>query len=494
MSRFNTAAKSRVVRKPDKVNLAGGNAYSQSAKGELVAHLLTSMVQDQFYRKAEDGADRLIQLVRGVEPQFAAKAAIFARNEFHMRSVTHIVASEIPAIVKGERWTKNFIDKVVARPDDALEIFALYLARYGKPVPNSLKKGLAMGLSKFDAHQLAKYRAEDKAVSMVDIFNLVHPKPTADNAEAFGKLVDGELRQVNTWENKVSAAGTSENKTEAKSQAWGELIEAKKLGYMAALRNLRNIAQDAPEHLDSVLSYIANPKAVANSKQLPFRFISALEAIEGADLPNGAVTKIRRALNSALDASFSNVPKFEGRTLIALDRSSSMTSTYSSKNGKAAVDYAIPLAVGLLKTNDADFMLYESKAQYVRDLNVDDTFTTLAQDIRKRCRGGGTNVSSVFESAKGKYDRIIILSDNESWVERYRGGNPAKGLEVYKLRTGANPFVYAMDLTGYGDLMFPEKGRKVAHVSGFSDKVFDLFGALEQDPEAVVRKIEAIVL
>lgn len=489
MARFNTTAVKKTARRPDKVNLAGGNAFSQSAKSQLVHTLLTSFVKDQFYRSADQGIADVRNLVASVDPQFAAKAAIYARNEFGMRSVSHIVASEVPVHVKGEKWTKNFIDKVVRRPDDATEILSLYLATHGKPVPNSLKKGLGLALGKFDAYQLAKYRGDGKGVSLIDVVNLVHVKPNAKNREALEQLVDGTLKSTGTWESKLSEAGKSEDKAEAKTQAWKELIESGKIGYFAALRNIRNVSQQAPEMLGELMYMICDPAQVKKSLVLPFRYITALDEIEKAGLSTTHMNLVRKGLNKALEASFDNAPKFDGNTLVAIDRSGSMTGWGSAR---ATIDYAVVFAAALMKGSDADLMLYDSTAQYFNRVNPDDTFTTILKTIRSQCNGGATNVSAVFHEANKKYDRIVILSDNESWLDRgwYGHGSAADA----KAQHQPQAFVYAMDLAGYGDLQFPESDRKVANIAGFSEKVFDMFKLLEQDPDALVKKIEAVEL
>ena len=55
MARFN---QKRVAAGPDTINLAGGEAFQESAELELVSILLTSMVQDQFYRSGNQTLDR----------------------------------------------------------------------------------------------------------------------------------------------------------------------------------------------------------------------------------------------------------------------------------------------------------------------------------------------------------------------------------------------------------------------------------------------------
>ena len=126
--KFNTLLK-RKVRKPDTRNLAGGEAFTMSAKLELVTILLTSFLENKFYRGGNATAKRLKELIGQIsDKEFVAKAAIYARREAGMRSVSHLVAGEIAKNVKGAEWTKRFFERVVYRTDDVLEILAYYMA------------------------------------------------------------------------------------------------------------------------------------------------------------------------------------------------------------------------------------------------------------------------------------------------------------------------------------------------------------------------------
>ena len=202
MSRFNHATKSTKT-----VNRAGGEAFEMSPKLALVTHVLTSMVKDQFYRSADEGISELQELIAKNDPLFVAKTALYARREYGLRSVSHIIASEIAKSVKGVQWTKSFFDKIVYRPDDMTEILSLYWADF-KNEPNALRKGFKEAFKRFDAYQLAKYRGEGKEVSLVDVVNVVHPLHT----EALAKLVKGELKNEKTWEAKISATKGDDTK------------------------------------------------------------------------------------------------------------------------------------------------------------------------------------------------------------------------------------------------------------------------------------------
>jgi TROVE domain len=176
-------------------------------------------------------ATRIKQLLSEIGgKKLAAKAALYARKGAGMRSVTHLVASELAHAVKGETWTAKFYDRIVHHPDDALEILACYLATHGRPIPNALKKGLGAALSRFDEYQLAKYRKTRAEISLVDVVNLVHPPHT----EALRKLVTGTLAPAETWETKLTQAGAAAESdvelAELKKDVWAKLLTSRKIG------------------------------------------------------------------------------------------------------------------------------------------------------------------------------------------------------------------------------------------------------------------------
>lgn len=483
MSRFNTVTPT----KTKTTNLAGGEAYTQSPELELVSILLTSFANDQFYRSANDTFEQLKKLIGLCDKKFVAQAAVYARTKFGMRSISHVTASELAKYISGQAWAKDFYSSVVYRPDDITEIFAYHLSKNGKET-NAMRKGLAKAFDKFDKYAIAKYRGENKDFTLVDVVNLVHPKPTEKNKEALAALMKGELKSFDTWESELTKAGqsaeTDEQKDELKKEAWVKLIKEKKIGYFALLRNLRNIIEQAPDILNEALELLVNENLIKKSLVLPFRFLTAYEEIqklnEGAQVRNTLVY-----LNKAIDISVSNVPKFEGETLVVLDVSSSMTQS-GSVNGKVVVPARIGtlFAAALVKSNNCDFLTFDGDARYV-NLNPMDTTVTLANSIR--LNGGSTNFHAIFQKANRKYDRIIILSDMQGWVGY---STPTAELNTYKKATGANPFIYSFDLNSYGSMQFPE--QNVFALAGFSEKVFDIMKLLEQDKKALINEIKKI--
>lgn len=457
--------------KKEKVkNLAGGMAYSQEKEMSLLALLLTSFVDDKFYESSKQNQERLLALLETCNKEFCAKAILYARREFGMRSITHVAASMLARRISGEKWAKNFYDKIVYRLDDMTEILALHLSNKQK-LSNAMKRGFASAFERFDAYQIAKYRGEGNKVKLVDAVNLVHPKKSPKNGDAIELLVKGELKSFDTWETMLSAVG---NDIEKKIQVWKTLLSEKKLGYMALLRNVRNIILLRDDELSKMcLDSLLDKDAIHKSLVLPFRFSTAYEQISHVD------SKAMLAISKACEIACDNVPRLDGRTLIALDTSGSM---YGKPSRIASLFAAV-----LLKTNDCDLMTFDDYAKY-KNVNPDDSLLTIQSQLHF-C-GGGTNFSSVFKNAAKKYDRIIILSDMQSWMGPY---SPKKAYLEYKQKFGIESCkVYSIDLAGYGTLMLPEKD--VYCLAGFSEKIFDLMALMEQGMDALHQKVSEISL
>lgn len=485
MARFNTQAVGTKT-----VNLAGGEAFTESPKLELVSILLTSFAQDQFYRSADDTLGRLCALIDKIpDKSFVAKAAVYARNEFGMRSLSHVAAAELAYRLQGQGqrkdWRIRFIDGVIRRPDDITEILSYYTAKYGKPT-KMLKKGIARAFGKFDAYQLAKYRGEGKGFKLIDAVNLCHPKPAEINSEALKSLVAGTLRSEDTWEAKLTKAGQAasgeDEKAEFKREAWLSLLKERKIGYFALLRNLRNILDQAPEGIPDAVNMLTDRKLIKKSLVLPFRYLVAMNELQRVARSQVFLSAISDAVDKAVD----NVPVFPGQTLVALDVSGSMT-LWARNASYTNVDIAALFAAAMAKKGNTDVIRFHGDAEYA-NVNPADTVLTIASRLAN-CPGGATDFHSIFRTARGPYDRVVIFSDMKGWVGY---NNPTKTFKAWKMKYACDPFVYSVDLAGYGTLQFPE--RNVFCLAGFSEKMFDIMKLLEQDKNALINKIEEVVL
>ena len=115
----------------------------------------------------------------------------------------------------------------------------------------------------------------------------------------------------------------------------------------------------------------------------------------------------------------------------------------------------------------------------------------ILEKAMRSCCGGGTNMHLPFEkmiSENVDADRIIILSDNECNCGGYYGAPVQRLADEYRMRTGNNIWVHAIDLQGYGTQQF--HGSKTNIIAGWSEKVFDFIKLAEQGESNLEKTIE----
>lgn len=197
---------------------------------------------------------------------------------------------------------------------------------------------------------------------------------------------------------------------------------------------------------------------------------------------------IRRHLDIAIEISCDNVPNMEN-TLVVIDNSGSMQSPVANSNHLMCKEAGAIFGMILAKRSNADIMEFCTTARYIR-YNLKDSVMDFGRTFASKNKvGHGTNFDAIFQTARKKYDRIVIFSDMQTWVG---GRTPEKMMANYMKRTKANPFVYAFDLRGYGSSQF-STGRAF-QLAGFSDKVFDIMSMLETDRNALVNAIKKVEL
>ena len=472
MSKFNSPTTIKTKNKEGRV------AYSMKDKEKLVTQVLSSFFQEnKFYGDNSAEMQETIERVIRADPKFVSNLAVFARREFNMRSVAHVLTAYLAHDERGKRYVRQTVKGVTIRGDDVTEIMAFYLSTFGKPVPNSLKKGIADVMTGFDEYTLAKYKGDNKAVKMRDILCLCRPKPKDKEQEALWKrCLEGTLATPETWEAQLSANGNN-------AETWEKLIDGGKVGYMALLRNLNNILSANPSNVDNVLKRIADPVAVRKSKQLPFRFLSAYKSV--ISIGNSSVFD---ALESAVDASVDNLPKLPGTTVIAVDASGSMSSPISSKSNIRCCE--IGMMLGVIANRICEKSIFytfnntlEKKALSTRNGII---YTTMNEAEAT----GGTNMFLPFEQMIKDgviADRIILISDNQCNAG-WGGVTPQSVADGYRRKMGNKDiWVHAIDLMGYGTQQFC--GPRTNVIAGWSEKVFDFILLAEEGVGSIMEAI-----
>lgn len=491
-------------------NYEGAKAYKLTPEMELYAAVVTAGLSDTFYEKEDTRLARIQALMLNTDAAFIAKLAIYTRTEMHMRSIPMVLAVELARMASGQTVVSQTVKGVVKRADEITELLAYYqLAnkRTGNKKLNKLSKQVQKGLSeafnRFDEYQFAKYdRATE--VTLRDALFLVHPKAKDEAQQVlFNKIAKKELAVPYTWETELSALGQVKYADASKKAIvlkwkWEELIDSGKLGYMALLRNLRNILQAnvSMVHVRKVCAYLSNEQAVLNSKQLPFRFLAAYREIKV--LSSEYVTMILNALEAAVVVSVQNMKGFDDttRVTIACDVSGSMQKNISPKS--KVMLYDIGLILG---------MLMQSKCQRVVSGMFGDSWKLInlpnrgvlgnVEEYYKREGevGYSTNGYKVIKdliNRKVVMDKVMLFTDCQLWNSQGTGDNMQRSWLAYK-KISPDAKLYLFDLAGYGNTPLSVEQNDVYLIAGWSDKVFDVLQAIENGEDALT-KIKQVML
>lgn len=475
MSKFNTTNTNKTF------NKSGHIAYDMADKEKLVTMVLTSFFNEQKYYG--DNSTKLVKLAEKVAekyPVFVANLACYARKEMHLRSISHVLTAIVAHTNISKMYTKYVILNITLRADDITEILACYLNIYGKPIPNSLKKGLGAAMNKFNEFDFSKYNGHKKAIKFKDVLNLCHPVPKDETQSIiFSRILNDNLNTAIRWETELAAHGNTQ-------EVWENLIENNQVGYMAALRNLRNILKVNPKNIDKILDKLSNKEEVLKSKQLPFRFLSAYKNIAGM-----ASTKIYDCLEQACRYSVSNLPKIPGTTVIAIDISGSMSNLLSKKSQVECGEIAILL--GLIANLMCENAYVYTFNNSLKQLNISH-YTSILQNAATYRFCGGTDLKAPLEHilVQGIYaDRLILISDNEINAPSYyySYAHTCESLaDKYRRTINSDFWVHAIDLQGYGTQQFI--GSHTNIIAGWSERILEFIKLAEEGIDTQVNRIE----
>jgi hypothetical protein len=293
----------------------------------------------------------------------------------------------------------------------------------------------------------------------------------------------------------LSAAGqvaytSPAERAAAVARTWETLVTSGRLGYMALLRNLRNLleANVNASVLAHACATLADPGQVARAKQLPFRFLAAYREVLA--LKNGAAAPVLAALEAAISASVANLRGFDGttRVVVACDVSGSMQQPISPRS--KVLLYDVGLVLG---------MLLQSRCQHVVTGIFGNTWKRIAlpqgqvlrnvQELYRREGevGYSTNGYLVIQDLRQRrevVDKVMIFTDCQLWSDR--GVEVAQEWAAYRANVAPQARLYLFDLAGHGPTPLDVRAEHgVALIAGWSDKVFDVLAALEHGGDAL---------
>jgi len=301
-------------------------------KDSLLNIVAAALIQQPKASVNDPTMRKIIVLTKKIgfyDPEFVLKLAIYVRLDLNIRSTANFLLAVASNIKECQAYFKKYFGGTIRLPSDWLDVAATYhvlpdRSLKGKSLPTCLRKAMVNKFPDFDAYQLGKYNKErsikrklkkmkeEKAQNpdapkfkdqkpMLTIKQLIRQlhisEPNYNVMCLLGKKYpnsENEFRELNlpgkfeedkagrrmklptpeTWETLLSEKGN-------KASTWEELIEHKKLPFMAMLRNLRNLiyAGVHPRYHKWAQNKLSNAQTIAQSRQFPFSFFSAYEVI-----------------------------------------------------------------------------------------------------------------------------------------------------------------------------------------------------------------------
>lgn len=421
--RFNIFSK-----RPD-VTHEGAPAVVLTAEQKLRRSVLSCLLwEGEFYEDGVAIADRMAALAAEVDPRVVADLAVEARERFNLRHAPLLLLTVLARTGSGTSLVAEAIERVIQRADELTEFLALYWRSGRRPLTKQMKRGLARAFAKFDAYQLAKYD-RDGPVKLRDVLFLVHAKPKDEAQAALWKQVaDRALPAPDTWEVALSGGGD-------KRETFERLLTERKLGYLALLRNLRNMDE---AQVDEVLVREAIVARRGAQRVLPFRYVAAARA----------APRFEPDLDQALMEAVLEQPVFDGRTLVLVDVSGSMDYRLSARSDLTRMDAAATLASIL--AGDVRVFTFSER---VVEVPARRGMAGVDAIVRSQPHSGTRLGEAVKQMNRLPHDRLIVLTDEQS---QDAVPNP-KAVKAYMVNVAS-----ARNGVGYGAW---------THIDGFSEAV-----------------------
>jgi len=494
-------------------------AYAFSPRHQLAQLAATGCLSQTFYANAEDQLDTVTALAQGVDAAFVAKTAIYARESGYMKDMPALLAAGLavrdvallgqvfPRVVDNGKMLRNFVQ----------------ILRSGAVGRKSLgtrpKKLVQHWLLTATEKQLLN-AAVGNTPSLADVVKMVHPKPAeawraAWFAWLIGKPVDEAalppITQAFERFKRESAQGVASDVPDVPFQMltalelspaqWAQI--ARTGSWQVVRQNLNTFARhgvfDIPGMAEVVAAKLSDPQAVAKARVMPYQLMAAFK-VTGEAVPQ----VVRDALQDAMEVALNNVPSFEGRVVVCPDVSGSMSSAVTGHRGSATssvrcIDVAALVAAAVLRKNPQARVLPFEQDVVKLALNARDSVMTNAQALAK-IGGGGTNCSAplaLLNRERASVDLVILVSDNESWVDASRRGatQTMREWEVLKQRNPKARLV-CIDIQPTVTTQAAER-QDILNVGGFSDAVFTMvanFAASKMDAEHWVGEIDKVSL
>jgi len=175
----------------------GGN-LSREGKSLLVNELASKGVVKYHAAELEDQAKEIVEtaiaIANSEAPRDLLALANWCRSEMNIRSTPQVLLAIAANNTNTKEWVREYCSKVIKRPDEIRDVVAIYTWLFGRPFPNSLKKGICDALKKVNEYGFMKYNT-DIFPTFKDVLLLTTgaKKRSPLSKEVYTYLVNGEI-------------------------------------------------------------------------------------------------------------------------------------------------------------------------------------------------------------------------------------------------------------------------------------------------------------
>ncbi|MBV8325593.1 TROVE domain-containing protein [Chryseobacterium sp.] len=420
--------------------------------------LANLLFESDYYQSADDIMKQIEDLCYKVDGEKIIQLAIECRFEQKLRHTPLwllILAHEIHGIS-----VKEAIAKIANRPDMTIDLLQMLKVRNGSyKMSKPIKKGLAKAFDQYDEYQISKYKKTNMALSLIDVVNMVHPKPTDKNEKALKDLVANTLQPANTWETALSQGA-------GKKETFERMISEKSLGALAILRNLRNMTEAglSKENISTAISQVRS------------HWLTPLNFLAAQRNASEYTEDIDRAMKNCFAGE-----KIKGKTILAIDVSGSMGQVTSSHSKFSRMDLAFAMAAAGSYIFEDLILVFtagndgERKGKHMiwnqgKGLRLFDSYRKIYTELG----GGGIFTHQLCEWLKNQgyaqdTERLVVISDSQD-IDAYYGSDKKPDTSPYKTS-------YIIDISTHTHGI--KTGNWTAEINGWSDKVFHYIKALE---------------
>ncbi|CDS69987.1 TROVE domain-containing protein [Salmonella enterica subsp. enterica] len=472
-------------------NQQGAAAFAFTPRHTLAQMVMTGCMNETFYVSGQAQLNDVLATAKDLDDLFLAQLAIYGRERGMMKDMPALLTAILAArgsallpvvfarVINNGRMLRNFVQ----------------MLRSGVTGRRSLgtrpKKLVQRWLQNASEERLLQASVGNMP-SLADIVKMVHPRPQAAWQEAFfawliGKPCDKAQLPEKTRallafrEGNMGAALPDVpflllTNAPLSREQWAQL--AQRMSWQTLRMNLNTLARhDVFENATlaaSVAQRLADRAQVRQSWVYPYQLLSAWSNLQ-CSVPQ----VIREALAQAMEYALENIPPFRGNVVVCPDVSGSMKSSITGYRKGATskircVDVAGMIAAAVLRNHpQARVLPFECD---VVDVQLDARQSVMHNAQKLAAVGGGsTNCSAPLRrllNERARVDLVIMVSDNESWVDKSRHGSTATmecWIELKKRNPQAR--LVCIDLLPYGTTQAAERSD-ILNVGGFSDEVF----------------------